>query len=57
MQEVKSDGNEGIRGDFENAQINPNQLRWDPFERLKAGSLDFVAGLQTICGAGRFDLQ
>lgn len=31
---------------------NPNQMRWNPFDIPTTGSVDFVQGLHTICGAG-----
>lgn len=39
--------------DFSKAQINPNQMRWMPFE-IPGPEVptDFVAGLITIGGAG-----
>lgn len=30
----------------------PNQIRWHPFEIPKSKSIDFVEGLNTLCGAG-----
>ncbi|RWS23192.1 hypothetical protein B4U80_07070 [Leptotrombidium deliense] len=31
---------------------NPNQMRWKPFEIPQEKQIDFVQGLNTICGAG-----
>uniref|UniRef100_A0A670JMG1 Homogentisate 1,2-dioxygenase n=1 Tax=Podarcis muralis TaxID=64176 RepID=A0A670JMG1_PODMU len=39
---------------WDEAEPEPNQLRWKPFEIPKATQrkLDFVTGLHTVCGAG-----
>jgi len=31
---------------------DPNQLRWNPFDIPSSSEVDFIQGLQTICGAG-----
>ena len=41
--------------DHNAATVTPNQLRWRPFE-LPNDPVDFVTGLHTICGAGRWHL-
>ncbi|RZF41311.1 hypothetical protein LSTR_LSTR000025 [Laodelphax striatellus] len=39
--------------DWSNNHPNPNQMRWKPFNFPdKEESVDFIQGLQTICGAG-----
>ena len=43
-----------LTGNFEEAVVNPSQLRWDPLPLLKGEqNVNFVYGLKTICGAGR----
>lgn len=37
---------------FENIPVTPQQLRWKPFEIPTVGGVDFVMGIQTLCGAG-----
>ncbi|KAH1186276.1 homogentisate 1,2-dioxygenase isoform X1 [Mauremys mutica] len=39
---------------WDEAEAEPNQLRWKPFEipRASEKKLDFVSGLHTLCGAG-----
>lgn len=40
-------------GGWDSAEPNPNQLRWSPFDLpASESSVDFVQGLQTVCGAG-----
>ena len=41
-----------LTGNFDEALVNPSQLRWDPLPRA-TGVVNFVYGLKTICGAGR----
>jgi len=43
-----------ILGDWNDAtsEITPNQLRWSPFKIAKDREVDFVNGIQTLCGAG-----
>lgn len=31
---------------------DPNQLRWNPFDIPSSSEVDFIQGLQTVCGAG-----
>lgn len=43
----------GITHRWDEAEPNPNQLRWKPFKVLQSTmQLDFVGGLRTIAGAG-----
>ncbi len=42
-----------LTSDFTNAVITPNQLRWRPFQ-IPSDPVDFVQGLFTICGSGRY---
>eukprot|EP00455_Lapot_gusevi_P010154 TRINITY_DN1457_c0_g1_i1.p1 TRINITY_DN1457_c0_g1~~TRINITY_DN1457_c0_g1_i1.p1 ORF type:complete len:448 (+),score=176.57 TRINITY_DN1457_c0_g1_i1:90-1433(+) len=47
-----------IRGHFENAHIEPNQLRWNPFPMpAEDQKVDFVQGMLTVGGAGSVDLK
>lgn len=42
-----------LTNDFSKGQVNPNQMRWMPFEIPdKSKPTDFVQGLKTIAGAG-----
>lgn len=42
-----------LKSNWNNVPQTPNQLRWKPFKLPGAGEdVDFVDGLQTICGAG-----
>jgi homogentisate 1,2-dioxygenase len=43
--------NECLMADLSRCAVTPNQLRWRPFP-TPSGSVDFVRGLFTICGAG-----
>lgn len=36
---------------FDDAEPNPNQLRWKPFD-IPTSPTDFLDGLHTVCGAG-----
>ncbi|XP_060521684.1 homogentisate 1,2-dioxygenase [Cylas formicarius] len=40
-----------ITHDWSEEEPDPNQMRWNPFD-LPDRSIDFVEGLNTICGAG-----
>lgn len=31
---------------------NPNQMRWNPFDIPTTDDVDFIQGLNTVCGAG-----
>lgn len=44
---------ETLTSDFDRCIVTPNQLRWRPFPIPTDGPVDFVRGLNTICGAGR----
>ena len=44
-----------LTGNFEEAEVNPSQLRWDPLPKATYAT-NFVSGLKTICGAGRYIL-
>lgn len=44
---------ETLTADFTSAAVTPNQLRWRPFP-VPGAPVDFVRGLTTICGAGRW---
>ena len=46
---------ETLTADFSRSRavVTPNQLRWKPFP-LPQENVDFVRGLYTICGAGRY---
>lgn len=44
---------ETLTADFSHAVVTPNQLRWRPFA-IPEDPVDFVRGLFTICGAGRW---
>ena len=44
-------------GNFEHAVVTPNQLRWRPFTIPTDAETDFIRGLTTICGAGRYSLR
>lgn len=43
-----------LNNDFDTTHPEPAQLRWHPFDipSKKDGKVDFVQGLQSICGAG-----
>jgi hypothetical protein len=41
--------------DFERDEVTCNQLRWMPLP-LPDSPTDFIRGLQTICGAGRYSM-
>lgn len=41
-----------MTADWNSNHPNPNQMRWNPFDLPKSGTVDFVEGLNTICGAG-----
>ncbi|XP_064489375.1 homogentisate 1,2-dioxygenase-like [Ornithodoros turicata] len=38
--------------DWSSSHPNPNQMRWHPFDFPDMKNVDFVDGLNTICGAG-----
>lgn len=42
----------GLNSDWNVAAPNPNQLRWKPFALPATKNVDFIDGLNTICGAG-----
>lgn len=44
---------ETLTADFSHGVVTPNQLRWRPFS-IPEDPVDFVRGLLTICGAGRW---
>ena len=43
-----------LKNNFEDTEPEPRQLRWQPFDipSKSSGSVDFIQGLNTICGAG-----
>lgn len=45
------DGAKYLKHNWNEAHPDPNQLRWNPFD-MPSGKVDFVDGLNTICGAG-----
>uniref|UniRef100_A0A023GBH8 Homogentisate 1,2-dioxygenase n=1 Tax=Amblyomma triste TaxID=251400 RepID=A0A023GBH8_AMBTT len=51
---TKYNGNKNLTIDWNSNHPNPNQLRWKPFSipELEKASVDFVDGLNTVCGAG-----
>ncbi|XP_077538645.1 homogentisate 1,2-dioxygenase-like [Haemaphysalis longicornis] len=51
---TKYAGDNNLTADWNTNYPNPNQLRWKPFEipDPAKGSIDFVDGLNTVCGAG-----
>ncbi|KAH9381779.1 hypothetical protein HPB48_009813 [Haemaphysalis longicornis] len=51
---TKYAGDNNLTADWNTNYPNPNQLRWKPFEipDQAKGSIDFVDGLNTVCGAG-----
>ncbi|XP_053159240.1 homogentisate 1,2-dioxygenase isoform X1 [Hemicordylus capensis] len=50
----QSMGHGFLANDWDEAEPDPNQLRWNPFEIPTASQrkVDFVNGLHTLCGAG-----
>jgi homogentisate 1,2-dioxygenase len=44
---------ETLTADFAQGVVTPNQLRWRPFA-IPNEPVDFVRGLFTVCGAGRW---
>ncbi|XP_076818170.1 homogentisate 1,2-dioxygenase-like [Clavelina lepadiformis] len=44
-------GGSGIISSWDEIDPNPNQMRWKPF-KIPDGNVDFVDGMQTICGGG-----
>jgi homogentisate 1,2-dioxygenase len=46
------DGVKNLRSDWNDSHPNPNQFRWNPFDVPSGKKVDFVDGLNTICGAG-----
>lgn len=51
---TKYNGNKNLTSDWNSNHPNPNQLRWKPFSIPEQGktTVDFVDGLNTVCGAG-----
>ncbi|CAH1996152.1 unnamed protein product [Acanthoscelides obtectus] len=45
-------GKGNLTCDWNEEEPDPNQMRWNPFNLPKTGNVDFVEGLNTICGAG-----
>lgn len=43
--------NKFFLSNFDEQEPNPNQMRWKPFD-IPSGTLDFVEGIHTVCGAG-----
>lgn len=41
-----------LTNNWNEAQPDPNQSRWLPFDNPASENVDFVAGLHTVCGAG-----
>lgn len=46
------EGSKNLSSDWNEAEPNPNQMRWNPFDVPTTKKVDFVDGLSTICGAG-----
>ncbi|KAM8717627.1 hypothetical protein ACLKA7_004341 [Drosophila subpalustris] len=48
------DGSKFLTQNWDEQSPNPNQMRWKPFDipAVNQGSVSFVEGLHTVCGAG-----